>query len=125
MRCNPALAALALTALPLAGVAGQTLTPSPVFKGKIMALDKNGTTQPLEVSVQTWEFTGREGALHEIPLRGFYVAHLLNGDISTTIDGQTTTHPADAYWAVKSGATMRVKVNGQVAKLETITFSKQ
>ena len=125
MKCNPAVAVLALAALPWAGAAAQTLVLTPLSQSKLTAPKTDGTVQPVEVSIQSWDLVRGEGGMYEIPLRGFYVAHLLNGDISTTIDGQTTTQPADAYWAVKSGGTMQVKVNGQVAKLETITFSKQ
>lgn len=62
---------------------------------------------------------------HEIPQRGFYIAHLLSGSISTTIDGETTEQPPGAYWTVKAGATMQVKVLGEFAVLETIVAAKR
>jgi hypothetical protein len=67
----------------------------------------------------------QQGAPQEIPLRGFYVAHLLSGSISTTIDGETTKQPPGAYWAVKAGAAMQVRVLGEFAVLETIVTAKQ
>jgi len=125
MKCNPAVAVLALAALPWASTAAQTLVLTPVSQGKLMAPKTDGTVQPVEVSIQSWDLVRGEGGMYEIPLRGFYVAHLLSGNISTSIDGQTTNQPPGAYWAVQSGATMKVGVYGEAAKLETIVVSKQ
>jgi quercetin dioxygenase-like cupin family protein len=58
-------------------------------------------------------------------MQGFYVAHLLRGEISATTDGQTTQHLRGDYWTVKAGAAMRVKAGGEVAVLETTVVSKQ
>jgi hypothetical protein len=124
MKCNLGVAILVLAALHCAGAVGQTLALTPVFQGQLMAPKTDGTMQPIGVSVQSWELASGEGGMYEIPLRGFYVAHLLGGNISTSIDGQTTSQPPGAYWAVKSGATMKVKVNGQSAILETILITR-
>ena len=53
------------------------------------------------------------------------MAHLLSGQILATVDGQTTQHLPGDYWTVKAGATMRVRVVGEVAVLETTVVSKQ
>jgi hypothetical protein len=111
--------ALAAT-VPLAGAMSQALLPTPLFEGST-TLAGNGATQPIHISVQSWKIDHE----HEIPLRGFYVAHLLSGEISTTIDGETTKRLLDDYWTVKLGATMRVKVIGEVAVLETTVVAKQ
>src|SRR5262249_17894311 len=82
-KCVTGTAALVAIALPLAGAMAQALSPTLVFEG-------NTTTdarQAVHIVVQAWGITGQE---YEIPLGGFYVAHLLSGAISTTIDGQTT-----------------------------------
>ena len=65
------------------------------------------------------------GPTYEIPLRGFYLAHLLNGHISATIDGQTAKRSTGDYWTVKGGAAMQVKVFGEYAVLETTVVAKQ
>jgi uncharacterized cupin superfamily protein len=114
-------AALAAIAVPAAGAMAQALSPTPVFEGNTMTRAKNGETQPVHVSVQSWAIAGQE---HEIPLRGFYVAHLLSGQISTTIDGQTAGRLPGDYWTVKAGAAMQVKVIGEVAVLETTVVTK-
>jgi membrane-bound inhibitor of C-type lysozyme len=47
------------------------------------------------------------------------VAHLVSGQILATIDGHTTQHLPGDYWTVKDSASMKVKVIGEVAVLET------
>jgi quercetin dioxygenase-like cupin family protein len=115
-------AALVAIAVPLAGAMAQALSPTVVFEGNTTTPAKNGAIQTVHIVVQSWAIAGQE---HEIPLRGFYVAHLLSGQISTTINGETATQPTGPYWTVKAGATMRVKVVGEVAVLETIVAAKQ
>src|SRR2546426_8136484 len=84
------ITALISIVIPLAAAVAQTLAPSPVFEANTTTPAKNGATQSVHISVQLWELGGPNGATHEISLRGFYVAHLLSGDVSTTIDGRTT-----------------------------------
>jgi uncharacterized cupin superfamily protein len=119
-KCIAATIALVAIAVPLAGAMAQALSPSAtiVFEGNTTT----GTTQAAHIVVQSWVIGGQE---REIPLGGFYVAHLLSGAISTTIDGQTTERLPGDYWTVKAGAGMRVKVVGEVAVLETTVVAKQ
>jgi hypothetical protein len=89
---------------------------------------KDGSTQPVHVTVQSWGIAGQRsqnGTAQEIPLRGFYVAHLLSGHISAMINGRTTEHLPGDYWTIKAGSTMQVKVLGEFAMLETIVAAKQ
>jgi hypothetical protein len=122
MKCIAAAAALVAIAVPLTGAMGQALLPTAVFEGNTTMPAKNGATQAVHVSVQSWGIAGQERV---IPVRGFYVAHLLSGQIAATIDGQTTEHLPGDYWTVKAGASMRVKVIGEVAVLETTVVAKQ
>lgn len=113
---------------PLAGAMAQSLSSTQVFEGNTTIPTKGGATQAVHLSVQSWGITGERGGkgpTQEIPLRGFYVAHLLSGDISTTIDGQTTQHLPGDYWTVKAGVVMQVKVMGEVAVLETIVVTQR
>jgi hypothetical protein len=107
---------------PLAGAVAQGLLPTLLFEGNTMTPAKNGATQAAHIVVQSWAIAGKE---NEIPLRGFYVAHLLSGQIIATIDGQTTGHEPGDYWTVKPSAGMRIKVVGEAAVLETIVVAKQ
>ena len=119
-----AVVAAAIVAIvgPSPGAIAQALSPTPVYEADTTIQAKNGATQAVHVSVQSWAIAGQE---QEIPLHGFYVAHLLSGQILATIDGQTTQHLPGDYWTVNAGAAMRVKTGGEVAVLETTVVSKQ
>lgn len=118
------LGAAMLAAAPLVAALAQTaLSPRSVFEGTAPAATPGG--QSVHVTIQTWAIPSRHGQLYELPLRGFYVAHLRSGDIATTIDGQTIEREPGAFWTVKSGAAMQVKVLGEFAVLETIVPAKQ
>ena len=121
-KCTVVTTAIVAIVGPSSGAIAQALSPTPVYEGNTTIPAKNGATQAVHVSIQSWGIAGPE---HEIPLQGFYVAHLLSGQISATIDGQTTQHLPGDYWTVKAGATMQVKVIGEVAVLETTVVSKQ
>jgi hypothetical protein len=111
--------ALFALAMPTAWAAPPALLPTPEF---------NGTIESANVGVQSWTISGERspgGPTYELPLQGFYVAHLMNGDIWTTIDGKTMRRATGDYWTVNSGATMQVKARGQGALLETIVIKKQ
>jgi quercetin dioxygenase-like cupin family protein len=116
-KCVAGITALVAIAVPLAGAMAQALSSTLVFEGNTTA-----ATTGVRIAVQSWGIAGQE---HELPLSGFYIAHLLSGAISTTIDGQTTERLPGDYWTVKASAVMRVKVVGEVAVLETIVVSKQ
>jgi hypothetical protein len=120
-----AIAAVISIATPLAAAIAEALSPATVFEGNTTTQGKDGAAQAVHVSVQSWAIAGQDRAIHEIPLRGFYVAHMISGHISATIDGQTTEHLPGDYWTVKLGGAMQVKVLGEVAVLETTVVAKQ
>lgn len=120
--------ALLALAMPVAEAAPPALSPVPEFDGSMPITAKNGTTGTVHVSVQSWAISGERGPsgpTHELPLHGFYIAHLINGDIWATIDGKTTRRLTGDYWTVISGATMQVRACGQGALLETIVVAKE
>lgn len=119
--------ALGATVLSLLGLAGAgnaaMLNRNAVFEGTVPLAGRQAPPQAAHLTVEKWELLG-QGTVHELPLKGFYVAHLLSGDASTTIDGQTTEQPPGAYWTVKPGASMQVKVESEMVVLETIVVTK-
>jgi len=121
-KCTVVITAIVAVVGPSPGAIAQDFSPTTVYEGNTTIPAKNGATQAVHVSIQSWGIAGPE---HEIPLQGFYVAHLLSGQISATIDGQTTQHLPGDYWTVKAGTAMRVKAGGEVAVLETTVVSKQ
>jgi hypothetical protein len=120
-KCAVVTAAVAIVGS-LPGAMAQALSPTPVYEANTTIPAKNGATEAVHISVQSWAIVGQE---QEIPVQGFYVAHLLSGQILATIDGQTTQHLPGDYWTVKAGAAMGVKTVGEVAVLETTVVSKQ
>jgi hypothetical protein len=112
----------ASVALAATMASAQTFSPTTLFEGTTTTPGKTGAPQSVHVSVQAWRIAGQE---QELPLRGFYLAHLLSGQISTTIDGRTSEHLPGDFWTVAVGASMRVKVVGEVAALETIVVAKE
>jgi hypothetical protein len=121
-KCVAVATAFVAVAGPLHGATAQALSSSPLYEANTTIPAKNGSREAVHVSVQSWAIAGKE---QEMPLRGFYVAHLLSGQILATIDGQTTQHLPGDYWTVKDSASMKVKVGGEVAVLETTVVSKQ
>lgn len=121
MNCAVMTAAIVAIVGPSPGAMAQAVS-SPVFEANATVPGKNGATEAVHVSVQAWEIGGEQ---QEMPLYGFYVAHLLSGHILATIDGRTMQHLPGDYWTVKAGAAMTVKVVGEVAVLETTVVSKQ
>jgi hypothetical protein len=119
---GPTLSALAISAL--GANPTEALEARPEFDAKMTTPSKQGPAQPVHVTVQSWGVS-QQNAAQEIPLRGFYVAHLLGGEIATTIDGQMTKRVAGDYWTVSPGSAMQVTVLGEFAVLETIVVAKQ
>jgi quercetin dioxygenase-like cupin family protein len=122
MKSIATIAAL-VAAIPYVGAMAVTLSPTPVFEGTATTLARNGTTQSVHISIQAWAIAGRDYMIQELPIRGFYVAHLISGQVVATIDGQTAEHDPGDYWSIKPGRTMQVKAIGDIAVLETIVVS--
>jgi hypothetical protein len=116
-----ALAAL-ISTIPFMAAAG-SLSSSTTFEGNVSTPAKDGTAQTVHITIQTWSIGGR--GYEQLPLRGFYVAHLLSGPMAVTMGEQAAEHLPGDYWAVEPGGTMQVKVHGDVAVLETIVLTKQ
>jgi outer membrane protein assembly factor BamB len=114
-----ALAALPLLCSPAASEEAGAPTDT-LFEATTKNVDKNGAARDVRVTYQVWRFPGQGEAPQELPLRGFYIAHLLGGEIAATIDGQTVKYSSGAYWSVKPDATMWINTIGQLATIETI-----
>jgi quercetin dioxygenase-like cupin family protein len=120
-KCIAVTAALVAIGVLSLGKTAQALEPTPMLDAEITTPAKNGGTQAAGVVVQSWAISAEQ----EIPLSGFYVAHLRSGAVAATIDGQTTERLPGDYWTVKASARMRVKAIGEIAVLETIVVTKK
>ena len=117
-------AALALAIALSAAVAQTELKATKLYEGTVTTQTAKGAAQPVHLAVQRWTIAN-DGAVHEIPLAGFYVVQLQSGNVAATVAGETIDHRSSDFWTVKAGATMSVKVLSQLAVLETIAPAKQ
>jgi quercetin dioxygenase-like cupin family protein len=114
-------AAVAFTIMWVAAVAETKPSATLVLEADTITQTNAGKSQPIHVAVETWDLlSSREGAEQEIPLSGFYVAHLLSGQISSSVDGKRVERKPGDYWTVAAGTRMHVKVLREFAVLETI-----
>jgi hypothetical protein len=121
-------AGVAVLAALVSHAAAKDLSPVQVFEGTTTTPARAGGTENVHLSVQSWGISGdRRGpsATREIPLSGFYIAHLLSRQLAATINGQTAVHAPGDYWTVPPAATMQVRTLGEYAVLETTVVSKQ
>ena len=105
--------------------AAATISASPAVENTVTIVGPHTTTQQARISVQTWRIARQGDAPQEIPLQDFYVAHLLSGALSATVDGVTTKYMPGEYWVVKAAANMQVKPGRDLAVLETIVITKR
>jgi hypothetical protein len=101
--------------------AENSLSASSETKAAVTIQSKAGTPEEVSVSVQFWALSNQQ---RTVPLRGFYLARVVSGVVSATIDGRTVQHIPGDYWSVNPGATMEVNTLGQGAVLETTVLSK-
>jgi hypothetical protein len=117
-------AGLALVLSLGATVAQTELKATTLYEGTITTQTAEGAAKPVHLAVQSWTIAN-DGAAHEIPLAGFYVAQLQSGNIAATVAGETIDYRSSDFWTVKAGATMSVKVLSELAVIETVAPAKQ
>jgi hypothetical protein len=91
------------------------------FSETLKLTNPKGASVPLYVEFKDWDVTGG-GRGTELPDQGFYVAHLVTGDITTEIGGKSELrHPGD-FWTVEKGTRMVVQITppSESAYLQTI-----
>ena len=94
------------------------------FSGTLKPTNPKGATVSLHVEIKKWDITGGDRSM-ELPDQGFYVAHLVSGDITTKMgDKSQLRHPGD-FWTVEKGTRMVVQIKppNESAFLETVAVS--
>ncbi len=94
------------------------------FSGTLTPTNPKGAAVPLHVEFKEWDITGGDRSM-ELPGQGFYVAHLVSGDVTTKMgDKSQLRHPGD-FWTVEKGTRMVVQIKPptESAHLETIAVS--
>jgi hypothetical protein len=83
-----------------------------------------GATVPLKVEVKEWAVT-RSARPFEMPDQGFYIVHLISGQITTDIAGKTTVRHTGDFWVVEKGQRMAISMKRpqESVGLQTIAVS--
>lgn len=94
------------------------------FSQKMSPARTKGMAAPLRVELKQWHLAGH-GVPIEIREPGFYVAHLIWGNVSTAIGGATTRRTPGEFWAVEKGARMTVTIKkpGEEALIQTFSVN--
>jgi hypothetical protein len=126
-RVKAAILFAVLVAIPpkhLAQSQNTQIEASTRFSDTLRLTTPKGAGVPLHVEFKEWNVTRSAGGT-ELPVQGFYIAHLASGEVVTEIGGKSETrHPGD-YWTVDKGARMlvRIKAPREAAILQTLAVS--
>jgi quercetin dioxygenase-like cupin family protein len=94
------------------------------FSEVLRARNAKGSAVPLKVEIKEWNVTRADRAA-EISDQGFYIVHLLSGEVTTEIAGKTTARNAGDFWTVEKGQHMAISLQRpqEQARLQTIAVS--
>ena len=81
------------------------------FSTMVSLAAPNGTAVPFRLSLGSLWLSG--GRRIEVPPQGFYVSTLVTSDLITVIGGQEVRRHTGDLWAVPSGASMVVQLQGR------------
>lgn len=117
-----AFVALSIIATPYLANGQSALQSRSVFEGDTVTRTSKGVASRLHVSVRFWEASSGTG-LVAVPLRGFYVARAVGGDVRTVIDGVSVDRAPEDLWVVPAGSTMQIQAINEYASIETIAIN--
>lgn len=94
------------------------------FSEAMSPVRTKGPTTVLRVELKQWHLAG-QGVPIEIREPGFYVAHLIWGNVSTEIGGGTTRRTPGDFWNVEKGSRMVITINkpGEEALIQTFSVN--
>jgi quercetin dioxygenase-like cupin family protein len=94
------------------------------FSEVLRARNAKGSAVPLKVEIKEWNVTRADRAA-EISDQGFYIVHLLSGEVTTEIAGKTTARNTGDFWTVEKGQHMAISLQRpqEQARLQTIAVS--
>jgi len=95
-----------------------------LFSEMVRPTNAKGAANPLKVEVRQWTVS-RSAKAFEMPDLGFYIVHLVYGEIITEIAGKTTPHHPGDFWVVEKGQHMAISMQRprEQAALQTIALS--
>jgi hypothetical protein len=94
------------------------------FSDLVRLRNAKGAAVPLKVEIKQWTVT-RSARAFDMQDQGFYIVHLISGQITTDIAGKTSLrHPGD-FWVVEKGQHMAISMQRprESAALQTIALS--
>ena len=94
------------------------------FSEVVRARNTKGSAVPLKVEIKEWNVTRSDRAA-EISDQGFYIVHLLSGQVTTEIAGKSTARNPGDFWVVEKGQRMAISIKRphESAGLQTIAVS--
>ena len=116
--CKSAPLVLALALPSLAGAQAPPAQSSPGAEvsfssrySQTLQVPAGGRTIAVSVVLGSWRIEKAKQAI-QLPMRGFFVAELMNGSAITVIAGRETLRNSGELWVVPAGALMRIKAAG-------------
>jgi hypothetical protein len=94
------------------------------FSEVVRARNAKGAAVPLKVEIKEWNVTRYDRGA-EISDQGFYIVHLLSGQVTTEIAGKTTARNTGDFWTVEKGQHMAISLKRpqEQARLQTIAVN--
>jgi hypothetical protein len=83
-----------------------------------------GMVVPLNVEMKEWRLR-RSGQAFAMPDQGFYLAHLVAGEITVEIGGKSIAHHPGDFWVVEKGQRMGISMERprESAILQTLALN--
>lgn len=94
------------------------------FSDIVRPKNPKGAAVPLKVDIKQWTVS-RSGRAFDMPDQGFYIVHLISGQITTEIAGKPTLRRPGDFWVVEKGQHMAISMQRprESAALQTIALS--
>jgi hypothetical protein len=92
------------------------------FRGQLPLETKAGKQLTLQTAVHSWSIDGSFG-WRTVRTSDFTVFHLRAGKLQVLVNGVEELKRADAFWTSPAGATLKLRVKGETAVLDTLTVA--
>jgi len=94
------------------------------FSEVLRPKNAKGTVVALKVEMKQWRLSRSDQAF-AMPDQGFYLAHLISGEITTEIDGKSVAHHPGDFWVVEKGQRMAISMQlpHESAVLQTVALN--
>jgi hypothetical protein len=108
---------------PISGAANDPLSSGMLFEGTATVHDAKGKTQRFQIGIRRLYLDAEEDGPQVISISTLSIMTICSGRIETIIDGKAVVRSPEDYWTVKADSSMKVKVLGESAILQTIAVT--